>query len=72
MYEEKPIGIKMPVTVVLEVVETMPGVKGDTASGGGKPAKLSSGVTINVPLFVKEGEKIKVNTESGEYVERVS
>lgn len=72
MYEEKPIGIKMPVTVVLEIVETMPGVKGDTASGGGKPAKLSSGVTINVPLFVKEGEKIKVNTESGEYVERVS
>lgn len=72
MYEEKPIGIKMPVTVVLEVVETMPGVKGDTASGGGKPAKLNSGVTINVPLFVKEGEKIKVNTESGEYVERVS
>ena len=72
LYEGKPIGIKMPVTVVLEVVETMPGVKGDTASGGGKPAKLSSGVTITIPLFVSEGEKIKVNTESGEYVERVT
>lgn len=71
MYEEKPIGIKLPVTVVLEVVETMPGVKGDTASGGGKPAKLSSGASITIPLFVGEGEKIKVNTESGEYVERV-
>ncbi len=72
MFEEKPIGIKLPVTVILEVIETMPGVKGDTASGGGKPAKLSSGVTISVPLFVKVGDKLKVNTESGEYVERAN
>ncbi len=72
MYEEKPIGIKLPVTVVLEIVETSPGVRGDTAQGGDKPAKLSSGATINVPLFVNEGEKIRVNTESEEYVERVS
>ncbi len=70
MYEEKPIGIKLPVTVVLTIVETMPGVRGDTAQGGDKPAKLSSGATINVPLFLTEGEKIKVNTESGTYVER--
>lgn len=72
MYEEKPIGIKLPVTVVLEVVETMPGVRGDTAQGGDKPAKLSSGATISVPLFVDEGEKIRVNTESQEYVERAN
>jgi elongation factor P len=72
MYEEKPIGIKLPVTVVLEIVETMPGVRGDTAQGGDKPAKLSSGATINVPLFLTEGEKIKVNTESGTYVERAN
>jgi elongation factor P len=54
------------------LLETIPGVKGDTATGGGKPAKLSSGVTVNVPLFISEGEKIKVNTESGEYVERAN
>jgi elongation factor P len=72
MYEEKPIGIKLPVTVILQVVETMPGVKGDTATGGDKPAKLSSGATINVPLFIKEGEKIKVNTETRSYVERAN
>lgn len=72
MYEEKPIGIKLPVTVVLEVVETMPGLRGDTAQGGDKPAKLSSGASVNVPLFIKEGDKIKVNTESGLYVERAN
>ncbi len=72
MYEEKPIGIKLPVTVVMTVVETSPGVRGDTATGGGKPAKLNCGVTITVPLFVNEGDKIKVNTESSEYVERVT
>ncbi len=69
-YDGNPIGIKLPATVILTVVETSPGLRGDTATGGNKPAKLSSGVTINVPLFVNEGEKIKVNTERGEYVER--
>lgn len=72
MFEDKPIGIKMPVTAILEIVETMPGVRGDTASGGGKPATLNSGAVINVPLFVNQGDKIKVNTESGEYVERAN
>ena len=72
MYEEKPIGIKLPVTVILEIVETSPGLRGDTAQGGDKPAKLSSGATINVPLFINEGDKIKVNTESCEYVERAT
>ncbi len=72
MYEEQAIGIKMPVTVILEIVDTMPGVRGDTATGGGKPATLSSGAVITVPLFVAQGDKIKVNTETGEYVERAA
>lgn len=70
MYEEKPIAIKLPVTVILQVTETSPGLRGDTAQGGSKPATLSSGAVINVPLFINEGDKIKVNTESMEYVER--
>lgn len=70
MYEERPISIQLPVTVTLEVVETSPGLRGDTATGGSKAAKLDSGATINVPLFINEGDKIKVNTEKGEYVER--
>src|SRR3990167_10217079 len=70
MYEGFPIGIQLPSTVVLKVVETIPGVKGDTATGGNKPAKLESGLTINVPLFVNEGDTVKVNTESGLYMSR--
>ena len=72
LFEEKPIGIKMPVTVVLEVTETTPGVRGDTATGGGKAATLNNGTVINVPLFINQGDKIKVNTERGEYVERAN
>jgi elongation factor P len=72
MFEEKPIGITLKATVDLKVVSTIPGVKGDTATGGNKPAKLESGITVNVPLFVNEGDTIKVNTESGEYMTRVS
>ena len=70
MYGEKPISIKIPSTVTLTVKETIPGVKGDTATGGGKPAKLETGLTVTVPLFIGEGEKIIVNTETGEYKER--
>ena len=70
MYGENPIGVKIPSTVVLEVVETIPGVKGDTATGGGKPAKLQTGLTVTVPLFINEGDKFIVNTETGEYKER--
>jgi elongation factor P len=69
-YDGNPIGIKLPATVILTVVETSPGLRGDTATGGNKPAKLDSGVSLNVPLFVNEGDRIKVNTERGEYVER--
>lgn len=72
MYEENPIGIQLPVTVVLKVAETMPGVKGDTATGGTKPAKLESGISVNVPLFIHEGDKIKVNTETRTYIERAN
>jgi len=71
VFEGKPIGVQLPVKVDLKIVETIPGVRGDTASGGGKPAKLQSGLTVNVPLFVNEGDTIRVNTETKEYVERV-
>ncbi len=70
MYGEKPISIKLPSTVVLTVQETIPGVKGDTATGGSKPAKMDTGLTVNVPLFINEGDKVIVNTETGEYKER--
>lgn len=72
MYEEKPIAIQLPPKVELKVVETSPGVRGDRAQSGTKPAKLETGVSVNVPLFINEGDLIRVNTESGEYVERVS
>ena len=71
-FEGNPIAVKIPPKVELEVVKTDPGVKGDTASGGSKPAELETGLTVSVPLFIKEGDKIRVNTESGLYVERVS
>jgi elongation factor P len=66
-----PILIVPPTFVTLKVVETDPGLKGDTAGTGGKPAKLESGATVRVPLFIQEGEVIKVDTRTGEYVSRV-
>ena len=71
-YNDNPIAVKLPPKVNLEITQTDPGVKGDTASGGSKPATLETGYVLQVPLFLKEGEMIRVNTESGEYVERVS
>lgn len=65
------IGVELPITVELKIVETGPGLKGDTATGGTKPAKVESGGTVNVPLFLNEGDKIKVDTRTGEYLERV-
>jgi elongation factor P len=70
LYEGNPIGVQPPVKVILEVTETVPGVKGDTAQGGTKPATLETGAVVNVPLFIKEGEKIIINTETSEYVSR--
>src|SRR5262245_45894236 len=72
LYNGNPIGIEMPGSVVLQVTNSEPGVKGDTASGATKPATLSTGATVNVPLFIKEGEWIKVDTSSGQYLERVN
>ncbi len=69
--DEQPVDVQVPSAVELAVSETQPGVKGDTASGGGdKPATLESGVTVRVPLFVNEGDRVRVDTRSGEYVSR--
>lgn len=67
-----PIGIDLPMFLELEIVETDPGIRGNTASGGSKPAKLETGITVSVPLFLNEGDIIKVDTRTGEYIERVS
>lgn len=69
-YKEETIGIQLPNTVELEVVETDPGIRGDTATGGNKPAKLVTGFTVQVPLFVNVGDRLIVDTRSGAYVSR--
>lgn len=69
-FEGKPISLEMPPKVVLKVVETEPGVRGNTAQGGTKAATLESGLVVQVPLFINEGDTVRVNTERGEYVER--
>jgi elongation factor P len=70
-FDDAPIGVTLPNFVELEVAHTEPGVKGDTASGATKPATLSTGAIINVPLFVEEGEVLKIDTRTSEYIERV-
>jgi elongation factor P len=70
-YEEEPVGIELPPTVDLVVKETVPGIKGATASAQIKPATLETGLVVNVPSFINEGDKIRVNTETGEYQSRV-
>jgi elongation factor P len=71
LWNGAPIAVEPPNFVVLEITETDPGLKGDTSGGGGKPATLETGAVVRVPLFVQTGEKIKVDTRSGEYVSRV-
>lgn len=71
LFNGTPLAVVAPNFVVLKIVETDPGVRGDTSGGGGKPAKLESGAVVRVPLFVQEGELIKVDTRIGEYVSRV-
>ena len=66
----RPIGIRLPTSVVLEVIETEPGIKKATATTSFKPAKLETGITVQVPPFVSSGEKIRVNTDDGSYIER--
>ncbi|MCC7004578.1 elongation factor P [Candidatus Nomurabacteria bacterium] len=72
IFEEKIIGVKLPIKVELKVVEAPDAVKGDTAKGGNKQIKLETGAVINAPMFVKEGDIVRINTETGEYTERVN
>ncbi len=71
-HNDKPIGIELPMFMELAVAVTDPGVRGNTASGGSKPAKLETGKTIQVPLFINEGDIVKVDTRTDDYIERVS
>jgi len=71
LYGDEVIGVEMPLSVELTIVETDPGFKGDTATGGTKPARTETGLVVNVPLFIESGQRIKVNTDSGAYIERV-
>ncbi len=71
LFKGEPVGVELPTAVDLRVVETEPGVKGDTASGGTKPARLETGVVVQVPFFISEGDIVRVDTRKGEYVERV-
>ena len=71
VYEDEPLDVELPTTVDLVVTDTAPSFKGNTASGGGKPATLETGAVVNVPFFVNTGDTVRVNTESGEYLTRV-
>jgi len=71
LFGDEVIGIELPISVELTVVRTDPGFKGDTATGGNKPATMETGLVVQVPLFIEEGTRIKVNTDSGSYIERV-
>ena len=64
-------GIELPITVELKVVEAVPGVRGDSANAGTKPAQVETGATVNVPLFINEGDLLKIDTRTGDYIERV-
>lgn len=72
LYNGNPISVTPPNFVILEVTQTDPGLKGDTAQGGTKPATLSTGAVVKVPLFVNEGDVLKVDTRKGEYVSRAN
>jgi elongation factor P len=69
--DQMPLSVEMPANVILEVTETEPGLKGNTATNATKPATLETGARVNVPLFINEGDKIKVDTDKGQYQERV-
>jgi elongation factor P len=72
MYGDEAVGIELSAAVELEVTETDPWVRGDTAQGGTKPAKLETGIQVSVPLFINTGDKLKIDTRTGEYLERAS
>ncbi len=69
-YEDEPVGIHLPLTVDLKVTDTVPGIKGATAAAQVKPATCETGVIVTVPAFVNEGDVIRINTETGEYLSR--
>jgi elongation factor P len=71
MYEDRPVGIELPLTVDMKVMETEPSIKGASVSNVGKPAKMETGLVVQVPAFISEGERIKIDTATGAYVERV-
>ena len=71
-YQGELVGVELPITVELKVIDTDPGFKGNTATAGNKPAKLETGITIQVPLFINKEDIIKVDTRTGSYLERVS
>ena len=71
LFKGRAVSLSLPNFVELEVVETEPGLRGDTASGGRKPATMNTGAVISVPLFIERGERLKIDTRTGEYVERV-
>jgi len=70
-FDERPIGVTPPIFVELQVAETEPGFKGDTSGGTTKPARMQTGLKVDVPLFINQGETLKIDTRTGEYVERV-
>ncbi len=70
MLGDEVVGVDVPITVILEVADTEPGIKGDTASGATKPATMETGLVVQVPLFVNSGDKIKIDTRTGSYLER--
>lgn len=71
LHEERPLAVEPPYTVELKVVKTDPGVRGDTAQGGSKPATMETGLLVQVPLFIEQGEVLKVDTRTGKYLGRV-
>lgn len=70
LYQGMVLGVELPNTVELEVTETEPGIKGDTASGGTKPATMETGVVVNVPFFINTGDILRIDTRTGDYIER--
>lgn len=70
-FRGRSIGLTLPNFVVLEVTETAPGEKGNTVTGASKPAEVSTGYSVNVPLFVNQGDQLRIDTRTGEYVERI-
>lgn len=70
MYEERPVGIELPLTVEMKVVETEPAIKGASVSNQSKPAKMETGLVVNVPPFISEGDIVRIDTGSGAYIER--